>query len=334
MVSRLSGGAGGFAGAGDSCAAAVTGCAGVAVAPGEFSSWVGAWPSFGTSIASAPEGRVTGWPAISSAGFGTTTMTSFSESRFLPLSSVARTENLCWPGSTAESGSSTHSPRSSASAEPTGWPLSSRVILLPGAARPAITASPFGLTRTTSKLGLTAGGWGSGGLGGGGLGGGSNLLAAGRRLRRRIRGLVLRGIDRLRLGRAGDGRLRDRALVAGGGIGLRLGGRLVGRSGGLVLRRRRIRGRLLGGLGRLSLGGRLRRVVHVLLRHCVIQAQDRRNQDGTDGCDQSQPVHENRSIRLITIMSHGSPEPRIRAIKGQRRSAKREIFPAVSPTVS
>ena len=52
-------------------------------------------------------------------------------------------------------GMTTHSPRASAFARPTSLVPSRTITSAFGAARPAITASPRGLTRTTSKLGGT-----------------------------------------------------------------------------------------------------------------------------------------------------------------------------------
>src|SRR5690348_15623164 len=42
---------------------------------------------------------------------------------------------------------------------PIFWPSAVRVTVLWGAARPAMTIPPSGLTRTISKLGITAPGW-------------------------------------------------------------------------------------------------------------------------------------------------------------------------------
>ena len=48
---------------------------------------------------------------------------------------------------------------------PIFWPSAVTVTVLWGAARPAITIPPSGLTRTISKLGITAPGWPGGGGG-------------------------------------------------------------------------------------------------------------------------------------------------------------------------
>jgi hypothetical protein len=70
-----------------------------------------------------------------------------------PCGFEASRESNRSPGAIGFSGTSTHSPRPSAVTSPITVSPSRTVTLLPGSARPAMTAVPEGPTLTTSKLG-------------------------------------------------------------------------------------------------------------------------------------------------------------------------------------
>ncbi len=96
-------------------------------------------------------------PAISLPGAGTTRTTLPSPGTGSSSGILDRRVNSCGPGSSGLPGRKTHSPRLSASTTPRSFSLSIMVTLDPGCARPAMTVSPLGSMRTTSKLGgLTA----------------------------------------------------------------------------------------------------------------------------------------------------------------------------------
>ena len=96
---------------------------------------------------------------------GTTTITGAAPPTSAPP--AARDDRLssCPPAFRGLSGSTTNSPCALVLAVPTGCPFCRNVTSLSGAARPATTAPPCGLTRTISKLGACAAGAG-GTLGG------------------------------------------------------------------------------------------------------------------------------------------------------------------------
>ena len=122
-------------------------------AGGAWSSAAGPVPSLGTESASAPERSAAGCPATSFAGSGTTSTTISLDCRVsAEFGSFADRLSCRLPGSSGFSGSRTHSPRWSAVVRPIGRPPSRTVTEAWGSARPAITAWPCGLTRTTSKV--------------------------------------------------------------------------------------------------------------------------------------------------------------------------------------
>ena len=83
---------------------------------------------------------------------GTTSTTTDSDCTVSPLFLRISRPNWRLPDASGFSGTNTHSPRSSAVTSPRDLSLSRMVTVLPGLARPAMTASPSGVTRTTSNL--------------------------------------------------------------------------------------------------------------------------------------------------------------------------------------
>jgi hypothetical protein len=105
----------------------------------------------------------------------TTTVTLSRERWRVPSGAIASSTTSCAPGGSG-GGTNANNPDASATTRACGRPLLSRSIVAPGTLRPAITASPLGSTRTTSKDGAGAsaavrpGSCGVAGLAGAGLG--------------------------------------------------------------------------------------------------------------------------------------------------------------------
>ena len=148
------------------CACADVCCCGCFGTAGACKTLDGPVPSRGTTIASGVCGAALGWPAISFCGSGTASTTTSFDCRRLPSGNSASSVSCRLPGGSGSFGNSTHSPRWSAWISPITVSPSRTVTLAFGAARPAITASPLGLTRTTSKLGARGAGVCSGTAGG------------------------------------------------------------------------------------------------------------------------------------------------------------------------
>src|SRR6185312_9617389 len=100
-------------------------------------------------------------PAAAALLPGTTSTTDLSESTGAPAPWCALKESSRLPAANGSEGTSTHSPLASAVAVPTIRSPSSTVTVASGAARPARTVSPLGLTRTMSKLGREGAGFAS-----------------------------------------------------------------------------------------------------------------------------------------------------------------------------
>ena len=112
--------------------------------------------SRGTTMTSGPDGLVVLRPAMSLPRSGTIRITlRFDRSLGLPFLSLASSVSSCGPDGSDLLGIRTHSPRLSALTLPISVLPSVTVTSAFGAARPAITASPSGLTRTTSNEGRT-----------------------------------------------------------------------------------------------------------------------------------------------------------------------------------
>src|SRR6185437_4192721 len=120
---------------------------------GSWSARAAPSPLRGSSTATESDGGAPGAALRSGTSMATT------PSDLLVAPSLPRAERVSWwlPGGSGSFGTSTHSPLRSAVTRPISRSPSSTRTSAPGAARPAITASPCGLTRTTSKLGAPDG---------------------------------------------------------------------------------------------------------------------------------------------------------------------------------